>query len=214
MAPELTYDLRVADRRGDAADPRQRRVPGDPVVQPRRRDHDPRLLHEVRSAPSTRAARCRGCYNSDIGHDNNRDALTMNMKESQYVGEADVRGLEAAGATWTTTTWARYGARIFVPPYAEPDPAAGRPAGLARDAVVRRRTSPTRRRRPGCRASSNTGAVLRLGPLRLPLDHAVPQHRRDAHRVGQRAHRHAALHRSRASSHGRRARPARPTRSR
>ena len=58
-------------------------------------------------------------YNKYIGHDNNRDALTMNMKESQYVGRI-------LFTDWKPTAYfdfhhmGSYGARIFYPPYAEP----------------------------------------------------------------------------------------------
>ena len=58
-------------------------------------------------------------YNKYIGHDNNRDALTMNMKESQYVGKLMF-------VDWKPQAYVdhhhmgSYGARIFVPPYAEP----------------------------------------------------------------------------------------------
>jgi Zinc carboxypeptidase len=58
-------------------------------------------------------------YNKYIGHDNNRDALTMNMKESQYAGKV-------LFTEWRPTAYfdfhhmGSYGARIFYPPYAEP----------------------------------------------------------------------------------------------
>lgn len=58
-------------------------------------------------------------YNKYIGHDNNRDALTMNMKESQYVGKLMF-------VDWKPQAYVdhhhmgSYGARIYVPPYAEP----------------------------------------------------------------------------------------------
>ena len=58
-------------------------------------------------------------YNKYIGHDNNRDAMTMNMKESQYAGKI-------LFTEWRPTAYldfhhmGSYGARIFYPPYAEP----------------------------------------------------------------------------------------------
>jgi hypothetical protein len=58
-------------------------------------------------------------YNKYIGHDNNRDALTMNTKESQYAGKV-------LFTDWKPTAYfdfhhmGSYGARIFYPPYAEP----------------------------------------------------------------------------------------------
>jgi hypothetical protein len=58
-------------------------------------------------------------YNKYIGHDNNRDALTMNTRESQYAGKV-------LFTDWKPTAYfdfhhmGSYGARIFYPPYAEP----------------------------------------------------------------------------------------------
>ncbi len=58
-------------------------------------------------------------YNKYIGHDNNRDAMTMNTKESQYAGKV-------LFTDWRPTAYfdfhhmGSYGARIFFPPYAEP----------------------------------------------------------------------------------------------
>ena len=58
-------------------------------------------------------------YNKYIGHDNNRDAMTMNTKESQYGGKI-------LFTDWRPTAYldfhhmGSYGARIFYPPYAEP----------------------------------------------------------------------------------------------
>ncbi|MDO8835732.1 MAG: M14 family metallopeptidase [Vicinamibacterales bacterium] len=58
-------------------------------------------------------------YHKYIGHDNNRDALTMNMKDSQYVGKLMF-------VDWKPQAYVDhhhmgpYGARIYVPPYAEP----------------------------------------------------------------------------------------------
>lgn len=58
-------------------------------------------------------------YNKYIGHDNNRDALLMSMKESQYVGKLMF-------VDWKPQAYVDhhhmgpYGARIYVPPYAEP----------------------------------------------------------------------------------------------
>jgi len=58
-------------------------------------------------------------YNKYIGHDNNRDALTMNMKESQYVGRLLFTEWKPA-AYFDFHHMGGYGARIFFPPYAEP----------------------------------------------------------------------------------------------
>ena len=61
------------------------------------------------------------------------------------------------------------------------DPARSRSAGLARDGVVRRPhgVQDGRGRADG---RDRGGHLLGMGPLRIPLDHAVPQHRRHAHR--------------------------------
>jgi hypothetical protein len=58
-------------------------------------------------------------YNKYIGHDNNRDALTMNMKESQYVGRLLFTEWKPQ-AYFDFHHMGSYGARIFFPPYAEP----------------------------------------------------------------------------------------------
>ncbi len=64
MAPELTYDLVSRTDEESQADPGQRRVPGDPVVQPGRRDHDSRLLREVPRHRVRGRRRCRGSTTS------------------------------------------------------------------------------------------------------------------------------------------------------
>ena len=48
--------------------------------------------------------------------------------------------------------------------------------------------------RGGSLGRHRRGDLLRVGPLRLPLDHPLPQHRRDAHRGGQRPSGHAGLY--------------------
>jgi hypothetical protein len=58
-------------------------------------------------------------YNKYIGHDNNRDALMMNMKESQYAGKVLFTDWKPA-AYFDFHHMGSYGARIFYPPYAEP----------------------------------------------------------------------------------------------
>ena len=58
-------------------------------------------------------------YHKYVGHDNNRDAFQTNMIESQYMAKILFR-------EWTPQAYldhhhmGSYGARIFVPPYAEP----------------------------------------------------------------------------------------------
>jgi hypothetical protein len=58
-------------------------------------------------------------YNKYVGHDNNRDALTMNMKESQYAGRVLFTEWKPQ-AYYDFHHMGGYGARIFYPPYAEP----------------------------------------------------------------------------------------------
>ncbi len=63
--------------------------------------------------------------------------------------------------------------------------ARGRSAGVAGDVVVRRPHGvQDGGGEPG--GGGERRHLLGVGSLRLPLDHAVPQHRRDAHGVGQR----------------------------
>lgn len=58
-------------------------------------------------------------YHKYVGHDNNRDAMTMNMKESQYVGRILFTEWKPQ-AYFDFHHMGSYGARIFFPPYAEP----------------------------------------------------------------------------------------------
>ena len=58
-------------------------------------------------------------YHKYVGHDNNRDAMTMNMKESQYVGRLLFTEWKPQ-AYFDFHHMGSYGARIFFPPYAEP----------------------------------------------------------------------------------------------
>ena len=58
-------------------------------------------------------------YNKYVGHDNNRDALTLNMKESQYAGKVLFTEWKPQ-AYFDFHHMGSYGARIFYPPYAEP----------------------------------------------------------------------------------------------
>ena len=65
-------------------------------------------------------------YHKYIGHDNNRDAFQTNMVESQYMAQYMFRD-------WIPQAYidhhhmGSYGARIYVPPYAEPVRPAGDP---------------------------------------------------------------------------------------
>ncbi len=76
-------------------------------------------------------------YNKYIGHDNNRDALTMNMKDSQYVGKLMF-------VDWKPQAYVDHHHMGSVrradlrAALRRAHPPAGGPAGLARDAVVRR----------------------------------------------------------------------------
>ena len=58
-------------------------------------------------------------YHKYIGHDNNRDAMLMSMKESQYVGRILFTEWKPQ-AYFDFHHMGSYGARIFFPPYAEP----------------------------------------------------------------------------------------------
>ena len=58
-------------------------------------------------------------YHKYVGHDNNRDAMTMNMKESQYVGRLLFTEWKPQ-AYFDFHHMGSYGARMYFPPYAEP----------------------------------------------------------------------------------------------
>jgi hypothetical protein len=118
MAPELSYDL------VSRADEETRRIL-DNVVYLQIPSFNPDgaiMVHDYYMkylGTEYEGGQLPWLYNKYVGHDNNRDALTMNMKESQYVGKL-------LFVDWKPQAYVdhhhmgSYGARIFVPPYAEP----------------------------------------------------------------------------------------------
>jgi hypothetical protein len=118
MAPELAYDLLAR------ADPETRRILENvvflliPSFNP-----DGQIMvtdwYDKHIGTPYEGSDLPWLYNKYIGHDNNRDALTMNMKESRYVGRL-------LFVEWKPTAYfdfhhmGSYGARMFFPPYAEP----------------------------------------------------------------------------------------------
>ena len=90
-------------------------------------------------------------------------------------------------------------ARLYIPPYAEPI----RPDG---DPLVWREMSwwgahmGNQLEAAGKTGVIGIGDLFRLGPHGLPLDHAVPQHRRHADRIGERAAGDADVHASRSAA--------------
>jgi hypothetical protein len=130
-------------------------------------------------------------YHKYIGHDNNRDAFQANMVESQYAAKILFRD-------WIPQAYIDHhqmgplGARLYVPPYAEPI----RPSG---DPLVWREMSwwgahiAYKEEEAGKPGVVNAAIYSGWGAFRLPLDHPVSQHRWDAHRIGQCAARNAVL---------------------
>ncbi len=181
-----------AQRRGDAAHPRQRDLPDGAVVQPGRRRSWCTDWYQKTLGGEYEGTDLPWLYHKYAGHDNNRDAFQTNLVESQYMAKILFRD-------WMPQAYVdhhhmgSYGARIYLPPYAEPVRPHGRSADLARDELVRRAHG-LQGRGGGQVGRAQHGAVFRLGALRLSLDHAVPQHRRHADRVGQREAGHADLH--------------------
>ena len=124
-------------------------------------------------------------YQKYAGHDNNRDAFQQNLPDSQYIAKLLFRD-------WIPQAYVDHhhmggnGARIYLPPYAEPvrpsaDPIVWRElawygAHMADEGRGIRDVRRHQRRR-----------LFRMGPHGVPLDHAVPQHRRHADGVRQRA---------------------------
>ena len=119
MAPELAYDLLTRTDEETAADPGQRRLPDGAVLQPgRRRSWSPTGTRR-RWAREYEGANLPWLYHKYAGHDNNRDAFQTNLVESQYMAKIMFRD-------WIPQAYVdhhhmgSYGARIYVPPYAEP----------------------------------------------------------------------------------------------
>ena len=174
-----------------------------PSLQPgRRRSWSPTGTRR-RSARSTRARTCRGSTTST-------PATTTTATPSRPTWSSRSTWRRSCSATGSPQAYVdhhhmgSYGARIYVPPYAEPIRPLADPLDLARAQLVRRAHGlQGGGGRPVGRPQH--GAVFGLGPLRLPLDHAVPQHRRDADRVGEREAGDAALHPPRPAAGRRRA---------
>jgi hypothetical protein len=59
-------------------------------------------------------------YNKYVGHDNNRDGFMLNMNESQYAGKILFTDYKPQ-AYFDFHHMGSYGARLFIPPYAEPN---------------------------------------------------------------------------------------------
>ncbi len=118
MAPELTYDL------VSCTDEETRRIL-DNVIYLEIPSFNPDgaiMIHDYYAkylGTEYEGGPLPWLYHKYIGHDNNRDALTMNMKESRYVGRLMF-------VDWKPQAYVdhhqmgAYGARIYVPPYAEP----------------------------------------------------------------------------------------------
>ena len=134
-------------------------------------------------------------YQKYAGHDNNRDAFQTNIPDSKYMARilftewkpeayVDHHGMGANGA------------RIFLPPYAEPIRPYRRPDPLARVELVRRAHGVQRGRGQSFRRHQRRH-LFRLGPFRISLDHALPQYRGHADGVCRRAPGLAAVHASR-----------------
>jgi len=118
MAPELTYDL------VSRTDPETQRILDNVIFLevPSFNPDGAIMVHDYYMkyvGTEYEGGQLPWLYNKYIGHDNNRDALTMNMKESRYVGKLMF-------VDWKPQAYVdhhhmgSYGARIFVPPYAEP----------------------------------------------------------------------------------------------
>ena len=191
MAPELAYDLLARN------DEEARRILDNvdlhrgAVLQSRRPDHGHRVVQQDSSARSSRGRIRRGCIRST------RATTTTATRSDEHPrlavhGEACCSASGSRRPTSITTTWARNGARIFLPPYAEPV----RPSA---DPLVWRELSwygahmAYKEEEAELSGVINDADLLRLGPLRLPLDHAVPQHRGHADGVGERAARVAGV---------------------
>ena len=124
-------------------------------------------------------------YQKYAGHDNNRDAFQMNLPDSRYIAKLLFRD-------WIPQAYVDHhhmgsnGARIFLPPYADPV----RPSA---DPIVWRELAwygahmATKEEEYGHVRRHQRRGLFRLGPHGLPLDHALPQHRRHAHGIGERA---------------------------
>ena len=124
-------------------------------------------------------------YQKYAGHDNNRDAFQTNMPDSQYMAKI-------LFTDWRPEAYVdhhqhgRQRRADFPAALRRADPALRRPDPLARAELVRRAHGVQRGRgRPVRRHQRRQYSGW--GHFGLALDHALPQHRRHAHRV-RRAH--------------------------
>ena len=122
-------------------------------------------------------------YQKYVGHDNNRDAFMANMVESQYMSKLLFRD-------WKPEAYVDHhhmgstGARIFLPPYAEPVRPSADPIGVARIVLVWRAHG-VQGRRAKFVGRGEHGRVFRLGSYGFSLDYALSQHCWHVDGIGQ-----------------------------
>jgi hypothetical protein len=118
MAPELTYDLLT---RGDEETRRMLDNVVSLIVPSFNPDGQIMVTDWYRKTLDTEyeGSNLPWLYHKYVGHDNNRDAFQANVVESQYVGKILFREWKPQ-AYLDHHHMGSYGARIYVPPYAEP----------------------------------------------------------------------------------------------
>ena len=118
MAPELTYDLLT---RGDDETRRILDNVVSLIVPSFNPDGQIMVTDWYRKMLDTEyeGSNLPWLYHKYVGHDNNRDAFQANVVESQYVGKILFREWKPQ-AYLDHHHMGSYGARIYVPPYAEP----------------------------------------------------------------------------------------------
>ena len=118
MAPELTYDLLA---RGDDETRRILDNVVSLIVPSFNPDGQIMVTDWYRKMLDTEyeGSNLPWLYHKYVGHDNNRDAFQANVVESQYVGKILFREWKPQ-AYLDHHHMRSYGARIYVPPYAEP----------------------------------------------------------------------------------------------
>ena len=175
--------LRHARRRRDQPDPRQHGLDPHPRLQPRRRGHRQRVVrplgrHRVRGREPARAL--------PSLHRPRQQPRRVHAEHGGVVlrGRDHVPGVGPAGVHRPPPDGSLHGPHL---PAAvrRTDPPRRRSPGVARDVVVRR-AHRVQDGGGGARRRGQRRDLFRVGALRLPLDHPLPQHRGDAHRVGQR----------------------------
>ena len=137
-------------------------------------------------------------YQKYAGHDNNRDGFALEPARVAAPRQVDVPRLGAAGLRRSSPDGQRQRASVHSA-VRRADSPGWRSAGVARDVVVGRAHGQPPRGR-GQDRRHRLGDLFRLGPHGLPLDHAVPQHRRHADRIGERAAGDADVHASGSAS--------------